>query len=72
MRIETGNFERFGKPCSARAGSEWKFPCAPEPVVKVRSVFMNGSLWKSRWGWNAAEVIGGGGFVKIVHPQIEG
>jgi threonine efflux protein len=30
----------FGKPCSARAGSEWSLPSEPEPVVKVRSVFM--------------------------------
>ena len=41
-----GSLPKLGKPCSARAGSEWKFPEVPEPVVKVRSVFMNGSVEK--------------------------
>ena len=40
IRMETGSFERFGKPCSARAGREWNFPSVPEPVMNERSVFM--------------------------------
>ena len=44
IRIETGRRERFGKPCSARAGREWNFPSAPEPVVKVRRVFIERSV----------------------------
>ena len=74
--MEMGSFFRLGKPCSARAGSEWKFPWVPEPVVKVRSVFMDGSWWKSglvvaeadRCG---AEVTDVRGFVKIDHSRGE-
>jgi hypothetical protein len=39
----------LGNPCSARAGSEWYFPSAPEPVVKVRSVFMVGEWDGEMW-----------------------
>lgn len=35
MRMEAGSFAMFGKPCSARAGSGWNFPSAPESAVKV-------------------------------------
>ena len=48
--METGSFERFGKPFSARAGREWNFPSVPEPVVKVLIVSIAPTLPREDWG----------------------